>query len=405
MNWMEQVTPAPPDPILGLTEAFKKDSNPAKVNLGVGVFVDDYGQTPVLDSVKKAEHMLWENQTTKSYMPIVGAPEYGTLVQELTLGAGHAVLKEARVHTAHTPGGTGALRVGAELIRSFGRDLRVWLSAPTWPNHKGVFSEAGLHLREYAYYDPKTKGVDFAAMMEHLEKVPAGDVVLLHVCCHNPTGADLSASQWHQVAEVAARRGWFPFFDFAYQGFGDSLDQDRTGLLAVLEKVPACLVSSSFSKNFGLYQERVGALSVIAPSREKADAVFSQAKRLIRTIYSNPPGHGGQIVMCILRDKALSAQWRAELQAMCARIANLRRTLAEALQRRHTGTDFSFIPHQKGMFSFSGLTDNQVQFLREKKSVYMVGGGRINVAGILPSNLDYVCDSIAEAIHAHPFPA
>lgn len=394
----EKITQAPPDAILGLTDAFKKDASPHKVNLGVGVYVDDDGRTPVLGTVKEAEKRLLESEKTKSYLPIAGSPEYGSLVQELLFGAAHLLLKADRVRTAHTPGGTGGLRVGAEFLKKFAPAATVWLSAPTWPNHKGVFAAAGFKTADYPYYDPATHGLNAAAMLDALRKVPEGDIVLLHVCCHNPTGVDLNAGHWAEVAQIAAARHWIPFFDFAYQGFGAGIAEDRAGLAPIAEAGVDFLVASSFSKNFGLYQDRVGALSIVAASGQAAEAAFSHVKTVVRVIYSNPPAHGGSVVTCILKDPVLRAQWEKEVAGMRDRIARVRRELVGGLSRRHAAMDFSFITDQKGMFSFSGLSDAQVAYLREKKSVYMVGGGRINVAGITARNLDYTCDSIIEAL-------
>jgi aspartate/tyrosine/aromatic aminotransferase len=398
MTMLESITPAPPDSILGLTEAWRKDPNPAKINLGVGVYKDHTGATPILKSVKEAERRLLETATTKSYMPIGGAPEYGRLVQETILGADHEALAAGRVRTAHTPGGTAALRVGADFIHKFNPRDTVWLSRPTWANHKGVFAAAGLNVAEYAYYQPATHGLDEAAFLAALDGIPAGDVVVLHACCHNPTGVDLHPAHWEQVASMARRRGWIPFLDFAYQGYGDGLAGDRAALLALAGQCPELWVASSFSKNFGLYQDRTGALSLVAPTARAADAAFSQVEACIRVNYSNPPAHGGLIVTTILADPGLRAQWEQELNQMRERIADVREKFAARLGREIPGRDFDFIRRQRGMFSFSGLTDTQVSWLREQRSIYIVGGGRINVAGVTDANLDYLGRSIAEAV-------
>jgi aspartate/tyrosine/aromatic aminotransferase len=394
----DSIQAAPPDSILGLTEAWKKDPNPLKVNLGVGVFKDEQGNTPILASVKAAEAAILQAAITKSYMPIGGAPEYGKLVQDMIFGAGHEVIKAARARTAHTPGGTAALRVGADFLKKVAPQATLWVSSPTWANHKGVFGAAGFKTADYPYYDPVSKGLDFARMQEALEKVPAGDIVLLHACCHNPTGVDLSAEQWKTIAALAGRRGWLPFLDFAYQGYGDGLEQDRAGVLALAASCPEFLVASSFSKNFGLYQDRTGALTLVAGSAATVEAAYSNVEIAIRVNYSNPPAHGGLIVTRILSDAALRAQWMAELTAMREHIASTRASFVTALATHGIPGDFSFITRQKGMFSFSGLSDAQVKFLRDQKSIYIVGGGRINVAGITAKNLTYLCASIKEAL-------
>lgn len=394
----ETILPAPPDAILGLTDAWKADPNPLKVNLGVGVYKDDAGNTPILASVKAAEALILQTATTKSYMPISGAPEYARCVQEMIFGAGHDIIGNARARTAHTPGGTAALRAGADFLKKVAPGATVWLSSPTWANHKGVFAAAGIPSVDYPYYDAVGKGLDFGRMEEALEQIPAGDIVLLHACCHNPSGVDLSAGQWQTVAAIAARRGWLPFLDFAYQGYGDGLEQDRAGVLALAAVCPEFLVASSFSKNFGLYQDRTGALTLVAGTAVAANHAFSNVEIVIRVNYSNPPAHGGLVVSRILTDEALRAQWLAELTAMREHIAATRVQFVAALASHGVPGDFSFIARQKGMFSFSGLSDAQVKFLRDAKSIYIVGGGRINVAGITSRNLEYLCTSIREAL-------
>lgn len=391
----EQVQAAPPDPILGLTEAWKSDPNPQKINLGVGVYKDDQGTTPILPSVKQAEANILANGTSKSYMPIGGSPAYRDVVQSMLLGEGHPLIAEKRIATAHTPGGTGGLRVGADLLKTLLPEATVWMSSPTWANHKGIFKAAGFAQADYPYYDPASKSLDFDAMIAALDQVPAGDIVLLHVCCHNPTGVDPTPGQWEQIAATAAARGWLPFLDFAYQGFGVGIEEDRAGLLAIAEACPEFVVASSFSKNFGLYQDRTGALSIVSGSAGTVAAVYSNLLVTIRVNYSNPPAHGGLIVEEILGDKALTNQWLAELAGMRERIAGVRKDLVKALDDRSVPGDRAFLIQQKGMFSFSGLTDDQVRRLREEKSIYIVKGGRINVAGITAANLDYLADAIA----------
>jgi aspartate/tyrosine/aromatic aminotransferase len=394
----DTLSPAPADAILGLTEAFKSDTRPGKINLGVGVYQDDTGRTPVLPSVKAAETLVLAAEQSKSYMPIGGAPEYRAHVQSLLFGEGHTIISEQRARTAHTPGGTGALRVGAEFLKQMRPDATVWTSSPTWANHPGIFTAAGFPIQHYPYYDASTKGLDFDAMINALGNVPAGDIVLLHVCCHNPTGVDLNAEQWTEIGRVAQAKGWIPFLDFAYQGFGNSLESDREGLLTLLEYVPELLVASSFSKNFGLYRERTGAVTLVARAATAAAAAFSHMEKIIRVIYSNPPAHGGLVVTAILNDPALRSQWETEVADMRNRIQTIRTALVQGLSQRGIDSDFSFIESQKGMFSFSGLNDAQVAFLREEKGIYIVKGGRINVAGITSKSIDPLCDAVAEAL-------
>ncbi len=389
---------APADAIFGLAEAYKKDSNPDKVNLSVGVYRDDNNQTPVLGAVKKAEERLLTTETTKSYLPISGTSGYSACVQRLLFGDGHAVIKEKRAATAHTPGGTGALRVGANLLKNFVPDAAVWLSQPTWANHRGVFNAAGFTLKEYAYYSPATMGLDVETLMETLKGVAAGDIVLLHACCHNPTGVDVDREQWDEVAKIAAEQGWIPFLDFAYQGFGQGVEEDRQAVLAFADAGIDFFVASSFSKNFGLYNERVGALTVVTASAEETVVALSHLKGVVRVLYSNPPAHGGLVVTTILEDPGLTADWRQELQTMRDRIVTMRAALVKGLAARGIEQDFSYITSQRGMFSFSGLDDGTVQWLRENRSVYVVGGGRINVAGLTRTNIDYVCDAVAAAL-------
>ncbi|SDP32970.1 amino acid aminotransferase [Desulforhopalus singaporensis] len=392
------VETAPADSILGLTEAFKNDTNPEKVNLGVGVYKDEGGKTPVLQCVKAAEKILLEKEETKSYLPITGDPLYASEVQKLLFGEDSEVVSTGRAVTAHAPGGTGALRVGAELLKKFNPDAKVWISSPTWANHKGVFSAAGFELAEYSYYDAATKSLDFDGMVESLNKVPAGDIVLLHTCCHNPSGVDLNEAQWKNIAEIGKERGWIPFLDFAYQGFGESVESDRCGVVAFAATGVDFFVASSFSKNFGLYNERTGAITVVAPNAEDGAVAMSHLKTSVRVIYSNPPAHGGLVVATILADAELKKQWLQELSGMCDRIKEMRSALVDGLASRGVEGDFSYITSQRGMFSFSGLSDDVVKWLRDNRSIYVVGGGRINLAGLTRANIDYVCDSIAEAL-------
>ena len=390
---------APPDPILGLTEAFRRDPRDHKVNLGVGVFVDDLGRTPVLESVRRAERLIWETEKTKNYLPIAGLPGFGREVARLVLGDDLHAAAAHRVTVCQTPGGTGAVRIGADLVKTFRPGATLWLSSPTWGNHDGIAAAAGLATRSYPYYDPVLRRVDVEGMCAALEQVPAGDVVLFHVCCHNPTGADLGSEAWERVSVIAAQAGWLPFFDCAYLGFGEGLAEDRAGLLSVLKRVPEAVVAFSLSKNMGLYSERVGALLLVADSAEGAEVGLSHAKRLGRVLYSNPPRHGAALAALVLSDPELRALWEEEVKAMRERIRGLRRQLVAGLAARQSAVDFSFIETQHGMFSFSGLNDAQVAFLRDEKAIYMAKGGRINVAGLRADNLDYVCEAMVESLN------
>ena len=390
------VQAAPADAILGLTEAFRADDNPHKVNLGVGVYKDEAGLTPILAAVKEAEKILVEREVSKNYLPISGDASFTAAARQLIFGADNPALREKRVATVQTPGGTGALRVGAELLQKFRPQATVWISSPTWANHKGVF--AAFPQKEYPYYDATHMGVDFPAMLATLAKVPAGDIVLLHACCHNPSGFDLTPQQWDEIVAVAAERKWLPFLDFAYQGFAEGLEEDRYAVAKLAATGLDMLVASSYSKNFGLYNERCGTLNLLAPSEREAAVAMSHVKTVIRVLYSNPPAHGGLIVATILADPRLSALWRQELAAMRQRIVDMRQLLVDGLKERGISRDFSFITRQRGMFSYTGLNDRVVDWLRGEKHIYMVAGGRINLAGLTRKNIAYVCDSIGEAL-------
>ena len=394
----KNIQPAPPDSILGLTEEFKKDQNPQKVNLGVGVYKDDDGNTPVLRCVKAAEKELLETQTSKSYLPISGDPAYAAAVQRLIFGENNDVITNKRAATIHAPGGTGALRVGADLIYKFTPDARVWVSSPTWANHNGIFGAAGFEISQYGYYDSDQKSLDFDKMIADLGKIPAGDVVVLHACCHNPSGVDLGSDQWAQVADLAAEKEWVPFLDFAYQGFGDGVDEDRFAVEQFAAAGVDFLVASSFSKNFGLYNERTGAITVVTPTAEEAGVAMSHLKTVVRTNYSNPPAHGGLVATMILDTPDLHKMWLEELAAMRDRIVNMRKSLVAGLAAHGVEGDFSFIEKQRGMFSFSGWSDDVVSRLRKDSNIYVVGGGRINLAGLTTANIEYVCKAVADAM-------
>jgi aspartate/tyrosine/aromatic aminotransferase len=385
---------APPDAILGLTEAFKKDTNPNKINLSVGVYQDSSGKTPILDVVKQAETRLLKDEANKSYLGIDGLPEYGAQVRQLLFGASHPLLAAERAVTAQTPGGTGALRVAADFLKQRVGVDRIWCSKPTWANHPSVFKAAGLDVDSYPYLDEAGTGLDFEAMMSAINGIPAGDAICLHACCHNPTGVDPSVNQWREIGERLQQRGVLPLVDFAYQGFAEGLEEDAAGLRMLAELCPEMLICSSFSKNFGLYGERVGAMTAVADSADAARIVLSHVKICIRTNYSNPPKHGGAIVATVLADDQLRAKWIVELGEMRQRIHHMRQLFVDTLKAKGVERDFSFIPNQRGMFSFSGLTPVHVDALRNQYSIYIVGSGRINVAGMTESNMDTLCEAI-----------
>lgn len=398
-SMFDNLTLAPPDAILGLGEAFKKDPSPKKINLSVGVYKDAQGNTPVLKSVKDAERRLLETETHKSYLSIEGIPQYGKLVRELLFGADHEIVTSSRAVTAQTPGGTGALRVAADFIKRKLPVGKVWFSKPTWDNHPNVFSSAGLQVEMYPYLNAEGRGLDFEAMLAALKQMAAGDVVALHACCHNPTGVDPSREQWKQIADVVQERNLLPLVDFAYQGFGEGLNEDAAGLRELCRPGVEVLVCSSFSKNFGLYSERVGALTVVANSAAAADAALSHVKTCIRVNYSNPPQHGAAVVATVLGDADLRRQWHAELDDMRSRIASMRKLFVETMKAKAPSHDFSHIARQKGMFSFSGLKPMQVDELRTKHAIYVVvNGGRINVAGMTQDNMPALTDAIVSVL-------
>jgi aspartate/tyrosine/aromatic aminotransferase len=394
----EAVPTAPPDPILGITEAFQGDPRPGKINLSVGVYKDATGTTPILTVVKEAERRLLEQEKSKGYKPITGDPEYCRLVQALLFGSEHEIVSSGRAATAHTPGGTGALRVAADYLHVCHPGVTVWVSDPTWANHTKIFQAAGLQQGTYPYFDAKNSALDIEGMLNKLDTLPKGDVVLLHACCHNPSGVDPSPEQWQRIAQVVASRGLVPLVDFAYQGFGEGLEADAAGLSVLTSELDELLVCSSFSKNFGLYNERTGALTVVAKQRPAAQAVLSQLKICIRTNYSNPPAHGAAIVATILGDAELRSRWEKELADMRARIHAMREQFAAALESKGAKADFSFITRQKGMFSFSGLSRDQVERLKSDHAVYIVGSGRINVAGMTPDNMGPLTDAIVAVL-------
>ncbi|MGB1124814.1 MAG: aromatic amino acid transaminase [Phycisphaeraceae bacterium] len=397
----QSVQPAPPDAILGLTEAFKADPNPGKINLAVGVYKDEQGATPTLAAVSAAEKWLLDNEPTKAYLGIDGSPGYGKFTRELLFGKDSDLVSNGRAVTFQCPGGTGALRVAGDYLVNNHPGTTLWLSDPTWANHHAIFQAAGLPTQKYAYLDSETNALDFAAMTEALSAVKPGDVVLLHGCCHNPTGVDPTADQWRQIAQRLKDVGALPLIDFAYQGFAVDVDADAAGLREVLSICDDVLICSSYSKNFGLYRERVGALTVVAHDASQAAAVQSQVKTAIRRNYSNPPAHGALVVEHILSDGELTKQWLDELSQMRGRINGMRTALRQALDSREVQLNANgngFIEQQNGMFTMSGLTKDQVAKLKAEHAIYIVGSGRINVAGITPSNLDTLCDAIAAVV-------
>ncbi len=389
---------APRDPILGLTEAYNADKNPKKVNLGIGVYTNDAGKVPLLECVKKAEAFMLEQAAPHSYLPIDGLPAYDKAVQSLVFGADSSAVKDGRIVTVQALGGTGGLKIGADLLKVVAPESGVFISDPSWENHRALFEQAGFKVDTYPYYDPKTHGVDFDAMLSGLRKIPAGSIVVLHACCHNPTGVDLTPDQWTSVLEIVSSRGLVPFMDIAYQGFGEGIDSDGAAVRRFAEAGLPVFVSNSFSKSFSLYGERAGAMSVATQNKEEAARVLSQVKHLVRTNYSNPPSHGGHVIAKILVDAGLRSLWEKELGQMRDRIRAMRGLLVEKIHSRVPGADFSFILKQKGMFSYSGLTRPQVVRMREEFGVYALESGRICCAALNLGNIDYSADSIAKVL-------
>ncbi|MGX1112165.1 aspartate aminotransferase [Pseudoalteromonas sp. MBR-15] len=390
-----ELKPLPTDPILGLMAAFKQDTNPNKIDLGVGVYKDEQGNTPVLKAVKKAEAFRLENETSKSYIGLAGNLDYCQKMENLLLGE-HPALLANRVRTAQAPGGTGALRVAAEFIKRCNKDATVWVTTPTWANHISLFEAAGLTVKEYPYYDYENKDLLFDEMINTLKQVPKGDVVLFHACCHNPSGMDLNAEQWSTVANLAVEVGFTPLIDIAYQGFGSSLEEDAAGLRKLAAAVDEMIICSSCSKNFGLYRERIGACSIIAKDAATADVSNSVLLSVVRSIYSMPPAHGADIVSTILSSTELTQMWHDELDEMRNRINGLRTLIKESLAAKGIAQDFSFIDRQNGMFSFLGINKEQIDRLQKDYSIYIVGSSRVNVAGISDTNIDYFANAVAD---------
>lgn len=387
------------DPLLALIMAHKQDPNPKKIDLGVGVYKDDNGHTPILNTVKKAESILLEQEDSKSYLGIYGATEFEAIIKDLILGEGNPLIASGRIRSTQTPGGTGALKVAADFISANLKDARLWVSDPTWGNHKSIFDSAGVEVKDYPYYDPATNGLRFDDMMAKLEaEVKEGDVLLLHACCHNPTGIDLQFDHWKVLTDFVNKRGLLALVDAAYQGFGDGLDEDLAGLRHMAANVQDMLIANSFSKNFGIYRERCGGLSVIAASADEANAAFSIIGQAIRANYSMPPAHGAAVVYTIMSNPELKAEWILEVAAMRDRINGLREKLVAKLAASGVSKDFSFIKDQRGMFSYSGLTLEQVRKLRSEYAIYIADTGRMSIAGVSDNNIDYLCESIAKVV-------
>ena len=398
MSLFSAVELAPRDPILGLNEQFAADTNPNKVNLGVGVYFDDNGKLPLLQCVQAAEKAMMNTPTARGYLPIDGIAAYDSAVKTLVFGADSDVVKAGRVSTVQAIGGTGGLKIGADFLRKLNPKARVLISNPSWENHRAIFENAGFEVGSYRYYDAATRAIDFDGMLADLNAAAAGTVVVLHACCHNPTGYDISAAQWQQVIAAVKAKNLVAFLDMAYQGFGYGIAEDGAIINQFVAAGLSIFVSTSFSKSFSLYGERVGALSVVAADKDEAARVMSQLKIVIRTNYSNPPTHGGAVVAAVLNDASLRAQWEAELADMRVRIKAMRQKLVDGLKAAGVTQDMSFITTQIGMFSYSGLSKDQMVRLRSEFGVYGTDTGRMCVAALNSKNIDYVCKAIAAVI-------
>lgn len=394
----EVLPPLPADPILGLSAAYKEDQNPKKIDLGVGVYKDEAGNTPILKSVAKAQQILLDTESTKTYIAPQGVAGFLTGMKELLFGAIHPAVLEDRIAAVQTPGGTGALRILAELIARGNPTATVWVSDPTWANHIPIFETAGLKIEKYPYFDKESRGIRFDAMMDTLAKVNKGDIVLLHGCCHNPTGQDLNQSQWQAVLEAAQKTGFTPFIDVAYQGFGDGLDKDAYGIRLLSENLPELILSASCSKNFGLYRERTGMACVVTASNEIRRNLQTQIQSVARANYSMPPSWGAALVDIILNDNELKALWQSEVSEMRNRMQDLRALLVKKLQDKGAAMDFSFVTQQKGMFSFFCITPEQVRQMRADSAVYFVDSSRVNIAGISLSNVDDLAEALVKVL-------
>ncbi|QNK73437.1 aspartate/tyrosine/aromatic aminotransferase [Variovorax sp. PAMC28562] len=398
MSMFTAVEMAPRDPILGLNEQYAADTNPAKVNLGVGVYYDDNGKLPLLKCVQTAEQNMMKSPTARGYLPIDGIVAYDNAVKSLVFGADSEPLKSGRVATVQGLGGTGGLKVGADFLKKLSPNAKVLISDPSWENHRALFTQAGFVVESYPYYDAATRGVDFEAMLAALDASPAGTIVVLHACCHNPTGYDITAAQWDQVVDVVKAKNLTAFLDMAYQGFAHGIQEDGAAIGKFVEAGLTFFVSTSFSKSFSLYGERVGALSVLCKDKEETSRVLSQLKVMVRTNYSNPPIHGGAVVAAVLGDPALRAMWEGELAEMRVRIKAMRQKLVDGLKAAGVKDDMSFITKQIGMFSYSGLNKDQMVRLRSEFGIYGTDTGRMCVAALNSKNIDYVCASIAKVI-------
>ena len=385
---------APRDPILGITEAFNSDTRATKVNLGVGVYYDDNGKLPLLAAVKAAEENMMKAAAPRGYQPIDGSVAYNKAVQNLIFGKDSQLLANGQVITAQALGGTGALKIGADYLKLLLPKAKLYISDPSWENHRALFESAGFTVETYPYFDPATRGVDFDAMKACLNSLSAGSIVLLHACCHNPTGADLTDAQWNEVVEACRARNLVPFLDMAYQGFADGIDADAVAIRAFSASDLQFFVSSSFSKSFSLYGERVGALSIVTASKEESGRVLSQLKRVIRTNYSNPPTHGGAIVTAVLSSPELRQMWETELAGMRDRIRTMRTGLVDVMKSKGITQDFSFVVKQRGMFSYTGLSVDQVECLKNEFGIYAVSTGRICLAALNSKNINYVADAL-----------
>jgi len=398
MSLFSAVEMAPRDPILGLNEAFNADTRQNKVNLGVGVYYNEEGRIPLLRAVAAAEMARLELNAPRGYLPIEGIASYDMAVQGLLFGADSALVAEGRVVTTQALGGTGALKIGADFLKRMLPDAVVAISNPSWENHRALFESAGYPVQNYRYYDAASHGIDRSGMFEDLKNLPPRSIVVLHACCHNPTGVDLQPEDWKQILEILRVNGHVPFIDMAYQGFGDGIEEDAAAVRLFAESGMSFFVSSSFSKSFSLYGERVGALSMVTGSRDESIRVLSQIKRVIRTNYSNPPTHGATVVSAVLHNPELRSMWETELSEMRTRIRDMRLTMVRQLAEKGAKQDFGFVAQQRGMFSYSGLTTAQVERLRVEFGVYAIGTGRICAAALNQGNLDYVTDAIVQVL-------